>query len=210
MGAPDRDRRLKDEAGKFKDAIPSRDIVQSTPYLSIVAASLLFGGGEREAAISLLDQWWRARQAATTNVEQERVFRVRVLNLIGLLLSDRFNPIHMELNWHYQQEALSESNDVIERSATLAQYLLTHKFSNPKTYDMLSAAARPVSDNRNACGGIGTVNEGGRYFVHRRTTLLNNTVYFLALQHDLLVQPNMAVMFDQQIEELRSILAPNA
>lgn len=199
--------KLEKETAAFRSAIPAKDVVQSTPYVTILAASLFFGAGEREAAISLLDQWWRAaaRRAKTANAAQERVFNVRVLNLIGFLLSNRSNAVHMELNWHYQQTALDESNAFVESIPLLKRYMASHKFADHKSFDLLSSAALPSSDRRNACADHGFVNEGGRYFVFRRSTLLNNAVYLLSLQHDLLDLGRMTDKFDGLIDELRSV-----
>jgi hypothetical protein len=205
--AQQRDKRLDDEEKAFRSAIPDKHIVQSTPYVTILAASLLLGGSEREAAISLLDHWWRAaeRRAKDSGAERERVFNVRVLNLIGLLLSNRSNAVHMELNWHYQQAALDESTAFIAGIPLLQRYADAHKFADHKSFDLLSSAGLPASDRRNACAGDGSVSEGGRYFIFRRSTLLNNSVYFLSMQHDLLELGRMADKFDDLIDELRSV-----
>lgn len=197
-----------DSAEPCRNSIPSQATVQSSPYLAIVAAIYLYAAGEREAAVSLLDLWRRkaAVEDSSTSKVRERLFAVRVLNLTGLLLGDLSNGVVLEIGTHYQQGALEESTALIDGHDKLRGYAAEHKFPVKDGFDLLTAAARPISDRRNLCTSETAIPEAGpRYVVFRRSTLLNNVVYFLSSQFDLLQQPGMSDKFDRLVEELRSL-----
>lgn len=195
---------------RCEPAIPSRQVVRQSPYLVIATASMFFAAGEREAAVAMLDYWQRL---ALKSKEEDydiarRLFAIRIFNLMGYMLGELASPIQLELAARYQWRALKESSALVEKSQTLKAYRARQRFPEPDKFDMLSAAARPSSDRRNECAGREDIGErGARYVVHRRVTLLNNVVYFLSLQPDVLEEPTARDGFGKLIEELRSIRA---
>lgn len=199
-----------EEPGLCRDAIPDRQTIRSTPYMAIVASALLYGAGERVAAVSLLDLWQRTasqrKKSSFTEQVLADVYATRVINLMGLDLADLSNPVLLELGTNYQWWALEKSKALMEESPILKKYWAFYKFPSPDVYDMVASAAHPVSDRRNVCPNFTeSLDQGARYFAYRRAILLNNVVYFLSFQTELLRQPSMNNRFNELVEELRSL-----
>jgi hypothetical protein len=92
------------------------------------------------------------------------------------------------------------------RLTVFKKYWTFYKFPSPESYDMVASAARPGTDRRNVCADFTeALDQGARYFAYRRAILLNNVVYFLSFQTDLLRQEGMTDRFNKLVEELRSL-----
>jgi hypothetical protein len=191
-------------ARTFIESIPPPEVVRDTPYLAIVAASIFYASGETEAAVALLDRWLRAaRVGPRATGWLSRIYSIRVLNIMGLFLSNEANPIHLELGTKYQWAALRESDILIKAIPAMETYANARQIQRPKELDLLLLARAYAADKVVPCADSDVRQSGVRYFVYRRWSLLNNVVFYLARQPRLIERLELGEEFGALIEQLK-------
>jgi|GEM_PF-5165908 len=202
-------------ADQFATKFPSRNAVRSAPYVVSAVASIFYANGETEAAAALLDQWLRRktndRTAGKLEEHISRIYKIRVLNMIGFLFADESNPgqgpnpIHLELGTKYQWAAFLESGEFVDLVPQLKVYQSDRSFDAPQDFDLIALASASRSDARGICKSTPQIPAEARYVVFRRWSLLNNVVFYLAKQPQLIEKGRHLDEFDELIKDLRSL-----
>jgi hypothetical protein len=183
---------------KIKDFFPGRSAVRKTPYLTIMAAALFFGSGEREAAAALVDQWrQQVPEKSSAAAGEESKYRdklaaihdVRMVNLMGLVLAEPKNAVLIELATRYQWRAMELSDGVIGSNPRLTAFAAKMQTAKNEP-GLIAIAADLAASRKTTCPSDPKdkdldVPKQVSYFVYRRNTQLNNAIFYLTLQSNI-------------------------
>lgn len=196
----------------LESMMPGRMAVRKTPYFAILSAMILFGSGEREAAAALLDHWRHQApdqpakplpQRSTYRDKIVAVYDVRVVNLIGIILSDPQNVVLIELATHYQWSAMNLSDEIIKGNSRLKAFMEGTKAA--KNEPGLIAVASELSAGRRVnCPAIMGIPQDVAYFVYRRTSQLNNAIFYLTQQSNILELEGVSSKLDEWMNALEA------
>jgi hypothetical protein len=203
-----------DQRKQFREKFPNHDTVRNAPYAAIMAATFFYGSGEPEAATSILDEWRRQqsdpklpkdpKSAEALEANFQAVYRIRVLNVMGAMLADPENALHLELATRYQWSAVKETDKLIGKNTILSELTAKMRFTQKVPSGLVSVATDIVLKRTlNHCPADDPqIPNSVRYFLFRRANQLNNIVFYTTVQPSILENPGVPEQFDAWMNAL--------